>query len=345
MLNVGLCAYGMSGRVFHAPLIAAEPALHLAAIVQRQDRGAAVDWPAAQILPSVESLFSLREIDLVVVNTPHALHYPMARAALLAGKHVAVEKPFTLTLDEGKQLIELAKSRRRLLAVFHNKRLESDYLSLAKVLAAGDLGRVVEVEWHYDRFRTAITHKRWKEDPQPGAGTWYDLGVHMVDGMLQLFGRPQAVCADMRSLRRPDGATDYFNVRFDYPDLRVILRSSTLVLEKGPIVAAHGTGGSFVKFGADPQEARLIAGLRPGDVGWDAPGEDERCVLHRTADGKTWQETPTPVAGRYQDFYRHIAAVLAGDAKLQFGPHAALQAVEMLLAGEASHAARASVAL
>ena len=249
MINVALCSYGMSGKVFHAPLITAEPGLKLHTVLQRSKTDAKDTYPDVSIVTTFDEVLENPAIDLVVVNTPNELHFPMTQAALNAGKHVVVEKPFTLSLDEGEALIELAAKKNKTLAVFQNKRLESDFIDTQAAIDSGKLGRIVEVEWHYDRYRTHVTHKRWKEDKRPGAGTWFDLGIHMVDSMLSLFDMPQAVTADMRSLRRADGATDYFNVRFDYPDFRVILRSNTYVSEKGATVTVHGDLGSFLKFG------------------------------------------------------------------------------------------------
>ena len=285
MLNVALCAYGMSGKVFHAPLITAEPRLNLHSILQRHEPGALADYPQVNIVKSFAQLINNPDIDLVVVNTPNEHHYPMAKAALLAGKHVVVEKPFTLSLEEGHELIALAEHKNLVLSVFQNKRLESDHLDVQQVIHSGALGRIVEVEWHYDRYRNIITHKKWKEDKLPGSGTWFDLGIHMVDSMLCLFGKPNAVYADMRSLRRVEGSTDYFVSIFHYHDMRVILRSSTYVLEQGAKVAIHGDAGSFLKFGQDVQESQMIRGIIPGMAGWAQPGEDNYAVVHTHHDG------------------------------------------------------------
>jgi scyllo-inositol 2-dehydrogenase (NADP+) len=334
-IEVGLCSFGMSGEIFHAPLISSEPALSLKSILQRESDSASRHYPCAKIVRRFEDLLTDSTIDLIVVNTPNGLHFPMARDALLAGKHVVVEKPFTVTVSDGIELIDLANRQQRHLAVFHNKRLESDHLSLKQVLSEGLLGRLLEVEWHYDRFRSHVTHKRWKEDDVPGAGTWYDLGVHMVDSMLQLMGRPNSVTADFRILRSDAGAPDYFNVRFDYTDHRVILRSSTFVREPGPIVVAHGTLGSFVKRGGDPQEGQLKAGLRPGNKGWGI--DDSPALLHIERGGEVIRKEVQAPNGCYESFYRNIAAAIRGKTPLQFLPTEALLAVEMLEAAQESH--------
>ncbi len=336
MLNVALCSYGMSGKVFHAPLISAEPGLKLHTILQRNEPTALADYPQVNIAKSFEEILANPEIQLVVVNTPNELHYPMAKAALQAGKHVVVEKPFTLSLLEGNELIALAESQQKILSVFQNKRLESDHLDAQKIIASGALGRIVEVEWHYDRYRTNVTHKKWKEDNLPGSGTWFDLGIHMVDSMLSLFGKPHAVFADMRSLRRIEGSTDYFNTIFYYDDMRVILRSSTYVSEKGATVAIHGDKGSFLKFGQDVQEGQMMRGLVPGMQGWAQPGEDNYGILHTNQDGESTRTKTAGQSGCYEHYYQNIAAAIKGECVLEFTPQQSLLGVELLLAGETS---------
>lgn len=343
MLNVALCSYGMSGKVFHAPLITAESQLNLHTILQRSSESALQDYPQVQIAKAFEEILANPAIDLVVVNTPNEYHYPMTKAALLAGKHVVTEKPFTLSLDEGNELIELATQQQKILAVFHNKRLETDHLTVQKILADGALGRVVEIEWHYDRYRNTITHKLWKEDKLPGSGTWWDLGVHMLDSMLCLLGRPQAVNADMRSLRRTEGSTDYFTVCFHYADMRVLLRSSTFVSEKGATVSIHGDKGSFLKYGQDVQEQQLMRGLRPYQTGWANHGSDNLGVLAIQQENGAQRTQIESERGCYEVFYRNIADAIHGkdtlDGKdiLRFPAQQALLAVEMLLAAEESN--------
>lgn len=336
MLNVALCSYGMSGKVFHAPLISAESSLHLHTILQRSEPTALADYPQVTVVKRFEDIIANPEIDVVIVNTPNELHYPMTRDALNAGKHVVVEKPFTLSLAEGEELIALASRQQKILSVFQNKRLESDHLDAQAIIESGRLGRIVEVEWHYDRYRTAITHKKWKEDKLPGSGTWFDLGIHMVDSMLCLWGKPDAVYADMRSLRRAEGSTDYFNVCFHYEDMRVILRSSTYVSEKGATVAIHGDKGSFLKFGQDVQESQLMRGIGPGMPGWARPGDDNYGILHTYHEGVATRETIVGKSGCYEHYYRNIAQAIQGTERLQFLPQQSLLGVSMLLAAEDS---------
>ncbi|ACE85815.1 Gfo/Idh/MocA family oxidoreductase [Cellvibrio japonicus] len=336
MLNVALCSYGMSSKVFHAPLITAEPRLKLHSILQRQQPTALADYPQVTVAQSFAEIIENPDIHLVVVNTPNEFHFPMAKAALLAGKHVVVEKPFTLSLAEGEALIALAEQQQRILSVFQNKRLESDHLDVQQVIQSGQLGRIVEVEWHYDRYRTSITHKKWKEDNLPGSGTWFDLGIHMVDSMLCLFGKPEAVYAEMRSLRRAEGSTDYFTSIFHYQDMRVMLRSNTYVSEKGATVSVHGDRGSFLKFGQDVQEAQMMRGITPGMPGWAQPGEDNYGILHCHHQGESQRHRLPGQPGCYEHYYQNIVDAIVGTAPLAFLPQQSLLGVELLLAGEES---------
>ncbi|SCM79670.1 Oxidoreductase [uncultured Pleomorphomonas sp.] len=312
-INVALCAWGMSGREFHLPLIGAEPRLALHTLLRRS--GPDGSEPAGvRCVPDFQAILDDPAIELVVVNTPNTLHFPMASAALAAGKHVVLEKPMTVTLDDAHALMAQSRATGRLLAVFHNRRLDADYLTLKRHLDSGDLGDLVELEWHYDRYRPHVTHKRWKEDDLPGAGTWFDLGIHLVDGMLNLFGPPLAVAADMDSLRRPGAATDFFDVRFRYPGHRVLLRLSTFVREPGPAIIAHGRKGSLII----PHESAHPEG--------DAPS----ALLHTERDGKPVRQQVPLAAARHHAFYANVVDAIAGRDKLAFTPESACAALTLV---------------
>lgn len=310
-INVALCAWGMSGREFHWPLIRVQPHLRLATLLRRS--GPDGSEPAG--VPCVADFQAILDdpaIELVIVNTPNALHYPMASAALAAGKHVVLEKPITITVDDARALMKQAHDANRILAVFHNRRLDADYLTLKRHLGSGDLGDLVELEWHYDRYRAHVTQKQWKEDDLPGAGTWFDLGIHLVDGMLALFGQPLSVVADMDSLRRPGAATDYFDVRFRYPGHRVRLRASTFVRELGPVIVAHGRKGSLVI---------------PHD---SAQGEQPTALLHTERAGQVIRERVPLEPARTHDFYANVVDAITGKAPLAFTPEAATAALALI---------------
>lgn len=265
-LRVALIGYGGAGRIFHAPLIAGVPGLQLACIVTRQLEAVQRDWPTVPCLAPVDAALADPAIDLVVIATPNDSHFELARAALHAGKHVVIDKPCTVTLAETDTLLELARQQGRVLTVFQNRRFDSDFLALQQVIASGQLGRVVQLDSHFDRYRPTVPG-RWREQNLPGSGLWFDLGPHLVDQALVLFGRPDALLLELANVR--DGAlvNDWFHavLRYDKPQggLRVILHASTLVAEPGPRWCAHGTQGSFTKFGLDLQEDALKAGQRP----------------------------------------------------------------------------------
>ncbi|MBP6007319.1 MAG: oxidoreductase [Rhodoferax sp.] len=281
-IRVALIGYGGAGRIFHAPLISGVPGLELTCIVTRQCEPVARVWPQTACVPTAAEAFSDATIDLVVIATPNDSHFELARSALLAGKHVVVDKPCTVTLAETEALLELARAQGRVLTVFQNRRLDSDFLALQQVIQSGELGRLVQVESHFDRYRPVVP-VRWREQNQPGAGLWFDLGPHVVDQALALFGMPDGMSLDLACVRDGAQVNDWFHavLRYDsrHAGLRVILHASTLVAELGPRWTAHGTTGSFTKFGLDAQEDALKLGQRPQlqalqDWGVDArPGE------------------------------------------------------------------------
>ena len=264
-LQVGLIGYGSAAKVFHAPLIAGVPGMALACVSSSRPDLVQRDWPQVPVVATAQAVFANPSIDLVVIATPNASHFELAQSALAAGKHVVVDKPCTVTLAETDALLALAQQQRKVLTVFQNRRFDSDFLSLQQVIQSGALGRLVEVNSHFDRYRPAVP-VRWREQGLPGSGLWFDLGPHLVDQALTLFGLPDEVLLDRAALR--DGALvdDWFHAVLRYPTrhgLRVVLHASTLVAELGPRWAVHGTKGSFTKFGLDAQEDALKTGQRP----------------------------------------------------------------------------------
>src|SRR5690606_11087827 len=271
-INVGLIGFGIGGQVFHAPIITSVDGFRLHKVSARRSEHVELlqrRYPDTLIVDTADAIIHADDIGLVVVATSNDMHYPFVKAALLAGKHVVVEKPFTNTTAEADELIALAKQQNRLLSVHHNQRWNSDYLTLRKVIASGGLGRLVSFEARFDRFRNALRPNAWREANLPGSGIWYDLGAHLVDQSLQLFGLPLAVNADLRIQRPGAGAVDDFDVILHYPEIKVSLKGAMLVKEPTPRYALYGMDGAFVKPGVDPQEAALRAGLSPkGDPDW-----------------------------------------------------------------------------
>lgn len=299
-LGVGLVGYGFAGQTFHAPLIAAVPGLRLAAIASSNPQRVAADWPDLPVEAEPEALFARDEIDLVVIATPNSSHYPLAAAALAAGKHVVVDKPFTVSLAEARALKVQAEASGRSLAVFHNRRWDADFLTLRTLIREGTLGEIVYLESHFDRYRPEV-RERWREQVGPGSGIWYDLGPHLLDQALQLFGSPRAISADLLAQRRGAVTDDYFHVQLHYGALRVLLHASMLVAAPGPRFIVHGTRGSYTKLGLDPQEEQLRAGLRPQNEGWGVDSRDGSLTLWQ--DGRSQTRTLATVPGNYPAFY------------------------------------------
>jgi predicted dehydrogenase len=340
-LKVGLVGYGYAGKTFHAPLIAAVPELHLAAVASSDAAKVHADWPGVTVHAAPAELIARDDIDLVVIATPNDTHYPLARAALLAGRHVVVDKPFTVALADARELVALALERARVLSVFHNRRWDGDFLTLRKLVSQGRLGRVVEMNSRHDRFRPEV-RQRWRESAGPGAGLWFDLGPHLVDQALQLFGRPRAITL-ARDLTR-DGALadDWFHASLRYERLHVHLHAGMLVAASAPRFAVHGTRASFVKEGLDAQEDALKAGARPTwppQAGWGVDRGNAALVM-RAADGTAITEPVAMQPGAHQAYFAGVAAAIRGESPNPVPAQEALDVMELIELGIASAAQR-----
>lgn len=345
-VRVALAAFGMSGRVFHAPLITSHPDFELTKVLERSGSRHAMDaYPGVESVGSLGDVLSDPAIDLVVINTPEHTHYEMAKKALETGKHVVVEKAFTVTSREARHLIAVAAKRRLVLSVFQNSRFHGDFRTIRQILKDKLLGRVVECEIHYDRYRPGIQASSWKEKSLPGTGTLYNLGVHMIDQALVLFGWPRAVFCDLGIQRSRGKVPDYFELTLYYEGLRVILKSSYLVKTPGPRYILHGTKGSFVKYGTDPQEAMLKAGVRPGASDWGSEPEECWGQLETEIEGMTSKRKVATIRGSYMDYYDNIRKVLRGKATLLVRPEEAMRNIEIIEAALKSNRTRRVVQL
>ena len=333
VMNVGLVGYGLAGKVFHAPLIGAVEGLRLTHVTSRDAAKVQHDLPRAQVVADAQTLLAVPEIDLVVIATPNPSHFTLAQQALLAGKHVVVDKPFVVHAAEGEELARLAAARGKVLSVFHNRRWDNDFLTLRELLRSGLLGAVHSYEAHFDRFRPQVREERWREQDVPGAGVLYDLGSHLIDQALCLFGRPQSVWAQT-AVQRPGGkALDCFRLVLGYRDRTAVLRAASLVRQPGPRFQVHGTRGSFIKHGLDPQEEALRQGARPGGPGW---GEDPAALFGEIAfdsGALRVRGRLETLPGRYQAYYAELLAAIAqGGAP----PVPALEATEVIRVIEAA---------
>ena len=307
-IKTGIAAYGLSGQVFHAPFISAHPGFELTAAVERHNKRIETDYPGVRSVESFEEMLRMDEIELIVVNTPDATHFEMCRRALEAGKHVIVEKPFVASTSEAETLIEIAEKRGLLLTVYQNRRWDNDFLTVRKIIDSGELGRVVEFQSSFQRFRPALAQSAWKEEPGPSrVGITRNLVSHLCDQAVVLFGMPQKLWATLGHLRDGSRIDDYSLAVLLYPQLKVVLRASMLVREEAPRFAVHGTKGSYVKFGTDPQEHLLrYEKATPSCSVWCTEQESEWGIMN-TESGRA----PYPsVAGNYMRFYDNIYDVI-----------------------------------
>jgi scyllo-inositol 2-dehydrogenase (NADP+) len=320
----------MSGLVFHAPLIYAHPGFRLTKVCERRTRKATERYPEVEVVRSFDEVLSDPNVELVVVNTPNALHFAQAEQALNAGKHVVVEKPFTVTAGEAAQLIELAKRQKKIITIFQNRRWDGDFMTVQKVVASRTLGKIVEFEAHYDRFRNYIEANTWKEDTGPGSGILYNLGSHMIDQALVLFGPPRRITADVRPQRPGSQIDDSYDIRMDYGDMRVILKSSYLVREPGPRYTLHGVDGSFVKYGLDPQEDALKAGRIPTEAGWGTEPREYWGKINSQINGLHIEGTVETVPGAYLQFYENVYQAITAGAELAVKPEESLLGIQII---------------
>ncbi|QJQ97234.1 MULTISPECIES: oxidoreductase [Halomonadaceae] len=330
--NVGLVGYGFASKTFHVPLIAATPGLELVAVSSSDAGKVQAGLPDVAVEARPHALFARDDIDLVVIPTPNETHFPLAKAALAAGKHVVVDKPFTVTLSEARMLKAQADEAERLLSVFQNRRWDSDFLTLKALIDEGSLGRIVSVESRFDRFRPDV-RDRWREQAKPGGGIWYDLGPHLLDQARELFGMPRAIMLDMAARREGAVVDDDFVALLDYGERRVTLQASALVAADSPRFIVHGTKGSYVKFGLDPQEARLKAGETPSPHWGEDPLNGTLTLFEGGGEAApTIREYPTQ-AGDYLAYYRGIVAALQGKAASPVSVDDALSVMTLLEAG------------
>lgn len=307
-MRVGLLGYGFAGKTIHAPLICSVAGLELIRMMSGHAADEVIDDPA---------------VDLIVIATPNATHYDLARRALLAGKHVVVDKPFTVTVAEARALIDLAAQRRRFLSVFHSRRFDGDFLTVRALLERRELGDLAQFESHYDRFRPVVQN-RWRERAEPGSGIWFDLGAHLVDQTLQLFGMPDFISGDLAVQREGGQAIDYFHVILRYGKMRAILHGANLAAAETPRFVLHGDTASFVKYGMDTQEPALRRGELPGSAGW---GEDSRNGIVTTADGSHPIDT---IPGDYRAFYEAVRDAIENGGPNPVPPEQALLVMQVL---------------
>ncbi|ACU08144.1 putative oxidoreductase [Flavobacteriaceae bacterium 3519-10] len=309
-IKVGLCAFGMSGKVFHAPFIKEHSGFSLTAIVERNREESKEKYPDAVIYQSVTEMLQNADVDLVVVNTPVQMHFDYVKASLEAGKNVIVEKPFTVSTAEAEELVRLAAEKNLFLSVYQNRRFDRDYLKVQKVIQSRKLGQIKETEIRFDRYRTEPSAKAHKENPElAGSGALHDLGSHLIDQATQLFGFPEKLFADVFSMKGEAFANDYFEILLYYKTgLRVRLKSSVFTREAHYAYAVHGSNGSFLQERTDNQESELVAGSAPVyGADWVKPLRDNDGILHFLNENSAEERSFThSEPGNYMNYYQAI---------------------------------------
>ena len=348
-IEVGIIGFGLATRVFHAPFVSAVPGLHLNSIVERTPGNAQKAYPAAKIVRSIEELLADPAIQLAVVATPNETHFDLAKRALEAGKHVVIDKPFASTSAQAAELIETAAGKHLVLAPFHNRRWDGDFLTVRKLLASGVLGRLVTFESHFDRYRPIPREGTWKEAANPANGMLFDLGPHLVDQAVALFGIPQTIYASVRTDRDNGQIEDAFDICLGYEGLRYWCRTSMIAADNSPRFLLHGTAGSFRKHGLDPQEPALVAGATVPPMGspevWLQEAEQHWGTLtiapHLEEPSTLVHEQVKTELGDYRHFYASVRDAIAADKPLDVPAEAGFAVIRLLeLARQSSKEAR-----
>ena len=337
-IGVGVIGYGLAGRAFHAPYVRATPDMALRAIVTREPAKVLADLPDMRVVPDVAALLAEPDIDLVVVASPDALHAEHAIAALEAGKHVLIDKPFATSLADARRITAAGEAAGKQVTVFQNRRWDADFRTLRQLIADGALGEIVQFESHFDRWRPTPTG-RWKEARK--GGVWLDLGPHLVDQAVVLFGRPEGISLDLATMRDGAPSPDYFHAVLRYERHRVILHATKLAAQHGLRFAVHGTRASWIKHGSDPQEAATLAGHAPEGEDWGVDPIDGTLTL-----GENGAVSPIRnERGDYRLFWQALARAIRGEDANPVPATEAITVMEVLDAGLRSAAARAEVTL
>jgi predicted dehydrogenase len=329
-INTAIIGFGLSGRAFHAPFLEKHEGFSLTSVVERNGETAKGFYPDVRIVKDYRDLLEDNSLGLVVIASPNIYHVEQARELLEAGKHIVIEKPFTPTSAEADELIKIAEKAGRKIFVFQNRRWDGDFKTVQQVAYNGYLGEIIEYEAHFDRFAPGARRSAWRDEPLPAGGVLYDLGSHLIDQALVLFGLPQSVYADIRSQRTGSKVDDYFHVHLYYNRLKVILKASMFVMEPGPRYILHGTKGSFIKYGFDPQEEMLKQGHMPDSPDWGKEDPDYWGILNAEMHGQQFYGTIETEAGNYMGFYDNVHDVITKGAEQAVRPEEARNVIRII---------------
>ena len=329
MLNVALIGFGLSGRYLQAPFFEANSNFNLKTIVSNSQNPVTI-FPAVKVARSLEEVLWDDSIDLVSICSPSATHFEYAKRTLLAGKHVLVEKPFTATVEEAQELIELSKKQGKVLSVFQNRRFDSDFMTVQKVIEGGFLGKIINFEIHFNRYKPVLNPKKWKEIVAPANGIIYDLGSHIIDQVLVLFGVPKNVWGQTFTQREHSEIDDAFDIRMDYGDLKVTLKASLLVREDSPRYIIHGTKGSFIKHGIDVQEDHLKAGMLPNDEGFGIESASNSGILNTEFNGITFRGNVETQRGNWGLLFQNLHDAIVDGKELFVKPEEIVEQIRII---------------
>ncbi len=341
IINVGLIGFGLGGRIFHAPILTAVPGFQLHTVYETREENVKTIhrcYPGAKVVSDVNEIFESKDIQLIVVATPNNVHFSYAKKAMENGKHVLVEKPFTCTSSEAEELIEISKKTNKVLTVNHNRRWDSDFKTVQKVIKSEMLGEIVEYEAHYDRYRPEVG-ENWRDKKSSAAsGMLYDLGSHLIDQVQYLFGLPNEIFAYIDTQRKNSEVVDAFEILLKYDTLKVTLKSGMIVREPAPHFALHGRKGSFVKYGMDVQEDELILGKRPNEgKEWGREPEAIYGKINTEIGGVHVSGTVESEAGDYRELYRNLYQVITNEEELIVTPQQACNTIKIIELAEQSN--------
>lgn len=327
IIKVGLASFGMSGRIFHAPFIKRNPNFELKSILERSKSKSKELYPNTTIVRDFDELLQDNDLDVIVVNSPTYLHFEMAKQALLSAKHVVLEKPMAATIEESQELLTLAKEKELMLAVYHNKRFEGGFKTVQKIIETQAFGELLNSKFTVHRYRPEIGPKAWKEENYPGAGILYDIGSHLIDQCLTLFGWPLDLKADLQIQRRNGSVIDYFELTFIYKNFTAVIVSDMLTKESIPTLTVIGTKRTYIKYGADPQESRLAQDI----INWDEIGVDLSENYGTLTNNETHEsERIQTEEGSYSQFYENVYEVLRLNKSLIISPEEALDVIKII---------------
>jgi scyllo-inositol 2-dehydrogenase (NADP+) len=330
IIKVGLVGYGIGGEYFHAPIINAVPKLKLTDVVERHKQKSKERYPSVKVIKNFDDLLKDQHIRLIVITTPNWFHFEMALKALQAGKHVVVDKPFTVTSKEADTLIELAQQKNLILSVYQNRRFDGDFLTVKKIIENNWVGKVKKFEVCFDRFRPEVKQDSWRENGRQGSGVLYDLAPHLIDQALNLFGLPQTIKADVKTERERAKSDDCFEIELKYPEVTVVLKAGMLVEKATPHFVLTGDMGTYTRFGLDPQEETLKKGGAPGANNWGHEPSGRWGFLDSKAPGLKYYGKIETLPGCYQAYYQNVYNAIKGEEELIVKPEEARNVIRII---------------